>query len=69
MPCIDGDIMETQSDSIDITSIKFAALGAFEVSFDPAGSVSAMTADGVIFLAYSHQRPRISKRTCRAMID
>jgi hypothetical protein len=27
--------METQSDSIDITSIKFAALGAFEVSFNP----------------------------------
>ena len=37
MPGIDGDIMETQSDSIDITSIKFAALGAFEVSFAPAG--------------------------------
>ena len=27
-----GDMMETQSDSIDISSIKFAALEAFEVS-------------------------------------
>jgi hypothetical protein len=34
---MDGDAMETQSDSIDITSIKFAALGAFEVSFSPSG--------------------------------
>jgi hypothetical protein len=63
---MDGDVMETQSDSIDITSIKFAALGAFEVSFNPAGSVSAITADGVIFPAYSHRR---LKRTRRAMID
>ena len=28
--------METQSDSIDIASIKLAALAAFDVSFSPA---------------------------------
>jgi hypothetical protein len=50
-----SDMMETQSDSIDITRIKFEVLRAFEVSFNSAGSVSASTApaDGVIFPAYS----------------
>src|SRR5437763_4317849 len=58
--------METQSDSIDITSIKYAALGGFEVSA-PAGSVSA-TADGVIFPAFSLRRPPILNGTCQATI-
>jgi hypothetical protein len=59
--------METQSDSIDITSIKFAALAAFEVSFNSTGSVSA-TADGVIFPAHSHQRLRIAIQMCQVVI-
>jgi len=33
------DMMETQSDSIDIASIKSAALRAFQVSLNPTGSV------------------------------
>jgi hypothetical protein len=62
-----GDMMETQSDSIDISSIKFAALEAFEVSFNAAARFSA-TADGVIFPASSPRKRQVSNQTCLAMI-
>ena len=44
-------MMETQSDSIDLASIKLAALEAYDVSLKSAGIVSAITANGVIFPA------------------
>ena len=43
--------METQSDSIDLASIKLAALEAFEASLKSTGIVSEITANGVIFPA------------------
>ena len=47
-----SDMMETQSDSIDITSIKYAALGAFEVSDPPEGSPQRLMALSSLHTAF-----------------